>query len=449
VTTAPASAAGRAVPWLVVAGVLVAALSLRGPIVAPTPVLIDIQEDLGIGTASAGLLTSVPVLMFAALTPVAALVIRRSGPEVALLLSLLGVLAGTFVRALPGFGWMLAGSLVIGAAITIGNVVIPVVIRRDVPPARVATVTAGYAATLNAGSLITSLGTAPLAAVIGWTWALVAWASITLAGALLWMLHMRRSRAAGDRFSGLGPRGDAPAPGAPDTGASDGHGAPASTGRIPLRRDPSRDAEALTGPLPVVPARGVERTMLRRPITWLLMLTFSGQTTAYYALTTWLPTILGDQLQVDRTSAGALASIFQGVGILGAFLVPVLTRYFPTIVPAVVICVCWLVLTGGMLVAPAGFVVWASFGAIAHAGGFVVIFSALVAVARSDAEAAGMSAFVQGGGYAIGALGAPVMGYLHEATGDWSVPLALVLGTSIVYCVLLLSSVAGVRRARA
>lgn len=179
------------------------------------------------------------------------------------------------------------------------------------------------------------------------------------------------------------------------------------------------------------------------------MLTFSGQTTAYYALTTWLPTILGDQLQVDRTSAGALASIFQGVGILGAFLVPVLTRYFPTIVPAVVICVCWLVLTGGMLVAPAGFVVWASFGAIAHAGGFVVIFTALVAVARSDAEAAGMSAFVQGGGYAIGALGAPVMGYLHEATGDWSVPLALVLGISIVYCVLLLSSVAGVRRARA
>ena len=73
--------------------------------------------------------------MFALLTPVAALVIRRAGAELALLISLSGVLIGTFVRALPGFGWMLAGMLVIGASITIGNVVIPVIIRRDVPPA--------------------------------------------------------------------------------------------------------------------------------------------------------------------------------------------------------------------------------------------------------------------------------------------------------------------------
>ena len=63
---------------------------------------------------------------------------------------------------------MLAGMFVIGAAMTIGNVVIPVIIRRDVPPARVGVVTAAYVATLNAGSLLTSLLTAPLAAVIGW-----------------------------------------------------------------------------------------------------------------------------------------------------------------------------------------------------------------------------------------------------------------------------------------
>ena len=40
---------------------------------------------------------------------------------------------------------------VIGAAITIGNVVIPVIIRRDVPAARVGSVTAAYVATLNVG----------------------------------------------------------------------------------------------------------------------------------------------------------------------------------------------------------------------------------------------------------------------------------------------------------
>ena len=127
-----------------ISGVLVAALSLRGPIIAPTPVLRDIQDDLGIGAASAGLLTTVPILAFAVLTPVAALVIRRAGAELALLLTLIGVVLGTLVRAIPGFGWMLAGSLVIGAAITIGNVVVPVIIRRDVPPRQVSAVTAAW-----------------------------------------------------------------------------------------------------------------------------------------------------------------------------------------------------------------------------------------------------------------------------------------------------------------
>ena len=81
-------------PWLVISGVLVAAVSLRGPIVAPTPVLSEIEATSAIGTATAGLLTTAPVLMFAVLTPVAALVIRRAGAELALLLSLSGVLVG-------------------------------------------------------------------------------------------------------------------------------------------------------------------------------------------------------------------------------------------------------------------------------------------------------------------------------------------------------------------
>ncbi|MDX2377201.1 MFS transporter [Microbacterium sp. LRZ72] len=431
-TSAPAARPGRRIPWLIVAGVLVAALSLRGPIVAPTPVLLDIQDDMDVGGAVVGLLTTVPVLMFAVLTPVAALVIRRSGAEIALLASLAGVLIGTFVRALPGFGWMLVGSLVIGGAITVGNVVIPVIIRRDVPPARVSAVTAGYVSMLNAGSLLTSLATAPLAAAIGWSPALVTWSVVTAAGLALWLVHLRRTRVggAGERFSGLS---------AAPSGSSRGP-APAAG-----RAARTETAGTLTGPLPAVGARG-ERSMLRRPVTWLLMLAFAMQTTAYYALTTWLPTILQDDLGVDPAAAGALASIFHGVAIAGAFLVPVLTRYFPTAVPAAIVCLSWVLLAAGMLWLPSAFVLWAIFGALAHSGGFVVIFTALVGVARSDREAAGMSAFVQGGGYAVGAVGAPLMGALREGTGSWDAPLALVLAVTLAYSVLLLTAVGQTRR---
>ncbi|MDY0909955.1 CynX/NimT family MFS transporter [Microbacterium sp. CFBP9034] len=418
-----AAHARRGLPWLVIAGVMVAALSLRGPIVATTPVLTQIEDDFGIGSATAGLLTTAPVLMFAVLTPVAALVIRRAGAELALLISLSGVLIGTLVRALPGFGWMLTGMVIIGASITIGNVVIPVIIRRDVAPDRVALVTAAYAATLNAGSLLTSLLTAPIAALIGWPAALLTWSLITVAGIVLWTVHLRRARRAGadagDRYSGAQPV----------------TARPTATGVDPA---------ALTGPLPVV-AR--DRSLLGRPVVWLLLAAFGLQCLIYYALSTWLPTFAADELGLDAAAAGAIASVYQGVGILGAFLVPLLLRFTPRIVTPLVICASWLTVTTGLVFAPELLWVWLAVGAIGHAGGFVVIFSALVAVARSDSEAAGMSALIQGGGYTIGALGAPLMGGLLEATGGWTAALVLMLVLAVVYCVALLAAVAASARA--
>lgn len=411
------AAVGGSIPWFVIAGVLVAALSMRGPIVAPTPVLRDIELALGIGSATAGLLTTAPVLMFALLTPLAAVVIRRAGAELALLFSLSGVLIGTAIRAIPGFGWMLTGMLVIGAAITIGNVVIPVVIRRDVPPARVGLVTAAYVATLNAGSLITSLLTAPLAAVIGWPAALWAWSGLTIVGIVLWSGHLRRTRRKGERRDERRSGDDPAARSAP----------------------PDLDPSTLTGPMPVI-ARGRERRVVRRPIAWLLLGAFAIQCVIYYGLSTWLPTLAADELGLDRASAGALASLFQGAGIVGGFVVPLLARYTPAVVPTLTICVSWLVLTFGMLVAPELTWLWLIIGAIGHAGGFVVIFTTLVAVSRSDSEAAGMSAFVQGGGYAIGALGAPVMGALHEWTGGWTAALALLLALALIYCAVLVGA---------
>ncbi|SIT76560.1 CynX/NimT family MFS transporter [Microbacterium sp. RU33B] len=412
-TSSPASAAGRSIPFLVVAGVLVAALSLRGPIVAPTPVLRDISIDLGLSSAAAGLLTTAPVLMFALLTPVAALVIRRAGAELALLMSLSGVLLGTVIRALPGFGSMLAGMVVIGAAITIGNVVVPVIIRRDVPPERVGFVTAAYTAMLNAGSLVTSLLTAPLASAIGWSAALLAWSLLTIGGVVLWSVHLARSRGVADRFSG---------------------------DELPGAVQEDLDPTVMTGPLPV--ARPRERSLLRRPVTWLLVGAFAGQTTMYYGLSTWLPTIAADELSLDRATSGAIASLYQGCAIAGALLVPLLTRFTPRVVPILVIAASWLVLTIGLLVAPELLWVWLSIGAIGHAGGFVVIFTALVGVARDAGEAGALSALVQGIGYAVGALGAPALGALHEATGGWTIPLTAIMVLSIAYCVVLFAAIA-------
>lgn len=405
----------RSIPWLVLVGVLVAALSLRGPIIAVTPVLPQIISDLGITAASAGLLTTAPLLMFALLTPVAALVIRRAGPELALLTSLSGVMVGTLVRALPGYGALLTGMFIIGAAITIGNVVIPVIIRRDVPSERTAVATAAYTATMNIGSLVTALGTVPLAEAVGWSSALLLWGLFTVAGLSLWVAHIIRSRswASAQRASGQVGRADS-----------------------------AVDAEsaALTGPTPVIVDNRVS-AILRRPVVWLLFAAFSTQSAMYYAMSTWLPTILLDTTEADATTAGAVASVFQGVAIAGAMIAPLLMRYIGAVPSAVLMGLFFSTMTAGMLIAPELAVVWASFGAIAHSCGFVLIFTGLVRVARSDAEAATMSALVQGGGYLLAAVAAPTIGGVQEATGGWSTPLVIVLALGVVYLVALTSAI--------
>ena len=113
------------------AGVVLFALNLRGPLVAISTVATDLNTDLGMSSTAIGLLTSLPVLCFGLAAPGASSLIARTGVERSVLLSLLGVLVGVLVRSLGGIPAALAGTVIMGLAITIGNVVIPVIIGRD------------------------------------------------------------------------------------------------------------------------------------------------------------------------------------------------------------------------------------------------------------------------------------------------------------------------------
>ena len=417
--TGAAPALRRPFPWLVVAGVLIAALSLRAPVLAISPVLRDIVADLGIDATSGSMLMTVAVAMFAIATPAASLVVRRAGPEIAVLVCLVGVVIGTLVRAAPNFTAMLIGTAIMGATITIGNVVIPVIIRRDVPDRSVPTVTAAYAAMMNLGSLLVTLATVPIADRTGWPLALVAWSFLTIAGIVLWGVHLVRDRLPGVSWVEQGTRSSQTA----------------SRG--------TEESIAMTGPVPVV---GRNRGALRNPVVWLLTATFAGQSAGYYALSTWLPSIAADLTGAQPTAAGALASMFQATAIAGAFLVPLLARFFPIVVPAMTVAVGWIVLSVGLLVAPELYVLWASIGGVAQAGGFVVVFTVLVRSVRSDAEAATASATVQGIAYVAGTLGAPIAASLHDATGTWTATLLFTLGLAVLFTVSLAAALIALRR---
>ncbi len=389
----------RGAAWLLPAAVVLIALNLRGPIVAPAPVIGDVRLDLGLTATIAGLLTTIPVLCFSLATPFASWVIAKADPERAVSLALVIVLAGTVLRSVPEAWSLLAGTAVIGIGITIGNVVIPVVIRRDTSPARVGLVTGVYTSALNVGSMITSLGTAPIAAAWGWPVAIAVWAGFAVVAGAAW------TYAVGARAAWLRPTHDEPV---------------VQTGPVELLTETGSIRTVAAGAaVPVRPAR--------RLITWGLTLAFGGQAFSYYALTAWIPTLLHDEIGFSAESSGASSSVFQILAVVGALGVPVLaTRWRPRAIIALVAFL-WLAMPLGLLFAPQLWLLWSVLGGAAQGGGITVVFIIIVRIVTSDDDARRMSAFVQGGGYLIGSAGPLVAGSLHGATGDWTAPLLVVL----------------------
>jgi MFS transporter, CP family, cyanate transporter len=85
----------------------------------------------------------------------------------------------------------------------------------------------------------------------------------------------------------------------------------------------------------------------------------------------------------------------------------------------------------GLLLAPASVpILW-----VALIGSGPLIFPACLVLinlrSRTQEGAVALSGFVQAVGYAIGALGPLLIGFLHDLTGGWSLALLVLIGTAL------------------
>ncbi|MBB3087035.1 MFS transporter [Geodermatophilus sabuli] len=388
--TTPTSQQARPVPraGLLLLAVLLAGLNLRGAIAAVSPVLPDIRAELGLTPTVAGLITTLPVLCFAVLAPPAAWLGRRMGPERAVLAGLLAIAAGTALRVLDGAPVLLAGTFLVGAGMTAGNVLLPAVTKRDFAE-RAGTVTGLYTGALAAGAALTAALTAPVAVLIGWRWALASWALLALVAAAVWWAATRAPRTA--------------------------HATTAAA----------------------VPTAG--GVVWRSAIAWAVTTVLALQSVLYYAVTTWLPTLLVDEVGASLASAALAATLFQVLGIPGTLVVPaVLARRRPGAGQSglgLAVAAVWAVLFAGLLVAPQAWALWAVVGGLAQGAGISLAFTLVVLRARDDASARRLSGMAQLVGYAVGAAGPLVVGAFYSASGGWGAPLALLLGGAGAYAV--------------
>lgn len=374
----------RLFPWAFVAGLVAMSVNLRSPFVAVAPVAGRVQQDLGVSAGAVGLLTSLPVLCFALAAPLAVALSRRTGPEVAASLCLAAIVGGALVRSAGPYAAAVAGSVLLGVGITVGNVVSPVLIRRWVEPDRVGLVTGVWVSALNIGSMVVTVATAPLADAVGWRGALLAWGLAAGAGLVAWEAWRRRA----------GPS---------------------------VAADAGRD-EPGESPLP-----------WRQRRAWLLGLAFAAQAASYYGVTAWLPQVLADHVGVGGATAGAVASVFQVCAIGGALGVPLLVRRRPAWVAVALVGALWTSFPLQLLLVPDAYLVGVVTGGIAQGGGLAVVFTMVAHAETGDAASTRLSAFVQGVGYGVAAAWPPVLGLAHDATGAWTLPLVLTLGTTSAF----------------
>jgi MFS transporter, CP family, cyanate transporter len=365
--------------WLLVAVVLFA-LNLRGPVAAVSPMLPELRSQFGLGGDTAGLLTTLPVLCFAAAAPLAAWLGRRLGMDRALAAGMVGIAVASALRSAGGVALLLAGTLLLGVAITIGNVLMPAVVKQRFPE-RVGAVTGIYTAALIGGAAVAARTSVPLASALGLRLGLGAWALVAAAVAGIW-IAAARSRAT----------------------------TPASAAAPP---------DTATGPV------------WRHRTAWAIAIFFGTQSMIYFAMTAWLPTLLIDVVGLDRRTAGVGLSVFQLVGIAGTLVAPPLaTRMRRQRALTVGLAGLAALSLVGLLALPSAWPLWAGAGGLAVGAALGTATTLIVLRTRHATTTRRLSAMAQTGAYAIAACGPVAVGALHDATGGWTAPLIMLLAVA-------------------
>jgi CP family cyanate transporter-like MFS transporter len=336
-------------------------------------VLNEVRGALGMSATVAGLLTSVPVLCFAVFGLAAPRLASRVGAARVILAGLAALTVGLVVRPyVPVTALFLLFSVVALAGIAVVNVLLPVIVKEQFP-GHVGAMTGFYSVALNAGASLAAAATVPIShAFGGWRIGLLCWALISLVALPSW---------------------------------------------FPLLRDRAHEVRE-EAPAPDV-------RVSRSPVAWALAVFFGLQATGAYVMIGWLPQMYRDAgLSAER--AGVLFAVASVLAVPMSFLLSAITGRLPSQSGlAALLALCGIAGWAGMWWSPAAAPwLWAVLLGISNAA-FPLVLTMIALRGRTPAIVVRLSAFAQGVGYLIAIPGPILIGFLHDRSGGWRVPLSL------------------------
>jgi CP family cyanate transporter-like MFS transporter len=375
---APASARRRRA--LLLAGLVLVSLNLRSIVTIIGPLIDDIRADLSLSRGAAGLLETLVLVAWAVVSPLVPRIARRYGSDRTLVAAMVVMAGALALRAVPSLPLLLAATFVAGCGVAVANVLMPALIKQRFP-GHSAMVAAAYSMVLSIGAAIAAGLAVPSMGWFGGSWraALAVWALPALLGALAWLPQLRD---APESAAGAGPR--------------------------------------------------EHSGLWRDRVAWQVTGFLACLALLFFSMTAWLPDVERAH-GMNGTAAGALLSLSLVVGLPFGLVVGVAAQRLRDQRPvalgvAVPMAAGWL----GVLLAPAAAPwLWASLLGIGFGSGFPLVLALMVLRAPDVRYAAELSGMAQAVAYAIAAVGPVAVGALHDLSGSWTLPLAVLVACTV------------------
>ena len=368
---------------LLLIGILLIAANLRAPFTSLPPVLGFIQDSFHLGSVATGALTALPLLAFALLSPVSAMMARKHGLERTLFGALIAIALGIVLRSVGASWGLYLGTAIIGMGIAAGNVLLPSLVKRDFST-RVASVTGAYALIMGIAAALGSAVVTPMAGAWGWTGALLAFLVLPVLAMLLWGKQLAA------------------------------HTVPGKHAEVPKENG----------------------KVWHAALAWQVTLFLGLNSTIYYVIVGWLPTILTDA-GMSATEAGSFHGVMQlATAVPGLVLGPILRRMRDQRLAGAAVCLCSAIALVGLDVAPQLAIIWSILFGIGTGAGIILGLSLIGLRTRNAMQAAALSGMSQCVGYLLASAGPMVIASLHDMLGGWGIPLQLCAVLAVIAAVM-------------
>ncbi|MGO1990035.1 CynX/NimT family MFS transporter [Mammaliicoccus vitulinus] len=382
--------------WLILFGMIFVAATLRAPLTSVGPVIELIKSDLEISNTLAGLLTTIPLIIFGFVSPFVSKIVTKLTMSRTILYALLILLVGLLLRVSGDIGLFIVGTILLGIAIAFGNVCLPSYVKWRFP-LQIGLFTGVYSATMNFTAGLGGGLSYPLSEItpLGFRLSLSFWVVLTILAIVFWWPQVKSGK------------------------------------QEELQATKAMQAKV----------QGPKVRMVTSKLAWVVALTMAMQSMVFYTVIAWMPTILVDK-GMSPTAAGFLLMLNQFSQVPMTFIFPIIAskmqnqKLLVTIVSMLFVLGFSLLFSQSYIVLVIGIII-AGFG---MGAGFSLCMTFFSIRARTNAGSMSLSGFGQSIGYFIAAIGPFLIGFLHDLLGGWDVGIISLIVISVLFYIFALQA---------